>query len=78
MAKETLLTIDQMRAIMHKLIGTKYGSRTAFAKRCGVSAAYISDIMNYRRYPGPKVVKALGFEQVIMFKFTAENSATEK
>ena len=63
-----------MREKMQRMIGKERGGRTAFAKRCGVTSAYITDVMNGRRYPGPKLAKAIGFEQVIMFKQVAEIS----
>jgi transcriptional regulator with XRE-family HTH domain len=45
-----------------------YGSQRALAHYCGVSAAYISDILNGRREPGESVLRALGFRKVVRYE----------
>jgi len=48
------------------LIST-YSSQAECAKALGISAAYLSDIMQSRRDPGPTVLKALGFERQVIY-----------
>ena len=49
------------------------GSRTALAARCGISAQYIADVMNGRRDPGKKVLAALGYERVVLYRRKTNN-----
>ena len=44
------------------------GSQAAWAKAHGVSAAYVSDVVNYRKSPGSKIVEAMGFERVTVYR----------
>jgi len=48
------------------LIST-YESQAACAKALGISGAYLSDILQLRRDPGPSVLKALGFERRVVY-----------
>lgn len=48
------------------LIST-YESQAACAKALGISPAYLSDILQLRRDPGPTVLKALGFERRVIY-----------
>lgn len=41
----------------------------ALAKELGISAPYLSDIMNGNRSPGPKVLKALGLERETVTRY---------
>ena len=47
---------------LRELIST-YPSQAACAKALGISSAYLCDILQLRRDPGPTVLKALGFEK---------------
>ena len=44
------------------------GSQRALARELGVSEAYLSDIINGRRDPGRKILKALGLERVVDYR----------
>ena len=44
------------------------GSQRAFAEKNGMSAAYVCDVLNGRRDPGPSILKALGLVIVIRYK----------
>ena len=44
------------------------GSQRALAKELGVSEAYLSDVINGRRDPGRKILKALGLERVVAYR----------
>jgi len=43
-------------------------SQVAVARELGVSPAYISDILQLRREPGPKVLDALGLEREVRYR----------
>lgn len=51
---------DDMIAMVHAECAD--GNQKDYAKRVGISASYLSDFLNSRRDPGPKLLKALGFE----------------
>lgn len=44
------------------------GSLRKYASSIGISAPYLSDVMNRRRDPGPTICKALGYEAVILYR----------
>lgn len=51
-------------------INSKYGgSQTAFAETNKVSKQYLSNVLNGRQRPGPKVLKALGVKCVIAYTY---------
>lgn len=43
------------------------GGQAAWAERHGMSAAYVSDVLNSRREPGPKILGALGLRKVVRY-----------
>ena len=46
------------------------GSQRTLARELGVSEAYLSDVINGRRDPGRKLLKALGLERVVDYRPT--------
>jgi transcriptional regulator with XRE-family HTH domain len=46
----------------------KTGSQKELAKKLGVSAQYISDILNGRREPGDAILKPLGLHKVVTYE----------
>lgn len=44
------------------------GSQAAWAKARGVTPAYVSDVVNGRRDPGPSILMALGCERVVTYR----------
>lgn len=46
----------------------KAGTQTAFAKKHGISIAYVNDVLQGRRAPGDKILKALGLESQLTYK----------
>lgn len=55
--------IDRLRAAI-----AKAGSQAAFAEMYGLSAAYVNDVINGRREPGPAILEALGVEKVVTYQ----------
>lgn len=43
------------------------GSQSKFAEKHGVSAAYVSDVLNGRQDPGPALLTALGLRRVVLY-----------
>lgn len=43
------------------------GGQAAWAAANGMSAAYVSDVLNSRREPGPKVLAALGLRKIVRY-----------
>lgn len=46
----------------------KAGSQKEFAKRNGMSIAYVNDVINRRRMPGKSILSALGLEKVVQYR----------
>lgn len=44
------------------------GSASAWGKKNGISAAYISDVMNKRKEPGIKILEAIGLERIVTYR----------
>lgn len=63
-----LTTAAFLKLLEEQLPKAENGKRTAFAVRLGISPQFLSKVMAGRAYPGPKIAKALGFEQVIAFR----------
>ncbi len=45
----------------------KAGSQKAFADSIGLSASYISDVLNFRREPGERLMDAVGWARSISY-----------
>jgi transcriptional regulator with XRE-family HTH domain len=50
----------------------KAGTQTAFAKKHGISIAYVNDVLQGRRQPGDKILKALGLESQVTYRKAAK------
>lgn len=46
----------------------KAGSQKAFAEKHGISTAYLCDVLNARREPGPSVLEAIGLMKVTRYR----------
>ncbi len=46
----------------------KAGTQKAFARQCGISEQYLTDILKRRREPGEKLLKALKIKRVITYE----------
>lgn len=53
------MTADDVRIILREAC-RKAGTPATWADKHGVSQAYVSDTLNGRREPGPKILRALG------------------
>jgi DNA-binding transcriptional regulator YdaS (Cro superfamily) len=43
-------------------------SQAAWARSHNLSPAYVSDVINGRREPGPAILEALGIERVVSYR----------
>jgi DNA-binding transcriptional regulator YdaS (Cro superfamily) len=43
------------------------GGQQAWAERHGLSASYVSDVLNGRRDPGESILRALGLAKVVRY-----------
>jgi len=43
-------------------------TQAAWAKTINASPAYVSDVLNGRREPGPKILEAVGFHKVTAYR----------
>lgn len=46
------------------------GAQSTWAKKHGLSASYVTDVVRGRRAPGPRLLKALGLETVTDYRKT--------
>ncbi len=56
------MTADEVLALLRKHVA-KHKTQGEAAKSLGVSGAYLSDVLNSRRDPGPTILKALGLQK---------------
>jgi transcriptional regulator with XRE-family HTH domain len=54
--------INLMRKRLEKM------TQSELASELGISVSYLSDILNDRRDPGPRVLEALGVEKVVSYR----------
>jgi hypothetical protein len=57
-----------MVAVIRVLVDQLGGVREA-ARQWGCSPAYLSDVLNGRRGPGPAVLKPIGYEKRVVTSF---------
>lgn len=56
----------------------KAGSQKAFAEKHGISTAYLCDVLNARREPGPSVLDAIGLVKVTRYRAKAPTAPKGK
>jgi transcriptional regulator with XRE-family HTH domain len=61
------LSQDQALASIKKKIDGE-GSQLAFARKHGLSPAYISDVLTGRRDPSKAILDAVGLERVVTYR----------
>lgn len=44
------------------------GSQQAFAQQHGMSVQYVNDVLRGKRDPGPKILEALNYERVTLYR----------
>ena len=61
------ITEREVRVKIIRLV-EKHGSARKLAASWGVSPTYLSDVLNERRLPGPKILEKLGLERVEVYR----------
>ena len=59
------MTDDEVRALIREKAN---GNVSAWAKSHGMSAQYVSDVLQSRRGPGDAILAALGLEKVVTYE----------
>lgn len=57
---------------------TRAGSMRALGREWGVNVAYISDLLNGRRGPGPKILAPLGLERIKTVTFEKRATCAQR
>ena len=64
-----LITKAEMIDRVRKVITRDYsGNRTKFSRDKGVSASYVGWVVRGKQSPGPKFLKAIGYEKVVAYR----------
>ncbi len=61
-----MIDLDAIKQCLKELV-KKHGSQRAAARALGIGQTQLFDIINGRRKPGPRTLKALGLEQVTTY-----------
>jgi hypothetical protein len=61
-----MTTDDVLRRLRREC--DKAGTQAAWAKAAGVSGAYVNDVLQRRREPGDKILRALGLVRVVAYR----------
>lgn len=59
-----IYSTDEVIAQIHTRITKGDGTQSAFAKRVGISASYLHDVLNGRRQPNDKIIAELGLTEI--------------
>jgi hypothetical protein len=62
-----MLTHDELIELI-RAAAQAAGSQRALARQWNVSPAYITDLLRDLRDPGPKILEALGYERVVLYR----------
>ncbi len=62
-----MISRDAIVALMRTAID-KAGSPDALAAQWGISVQYIADVLRGYRDPGKSILKALGYERVVLYR----------
>src|SRR5262245_24571400 len=65
--EEKLLNIDDVVNLLRQEVKA-CGSQEAFATRAGVTQQYVGDVLRGQRFPGQKILEALGIEKIAAYR----------
>lgn len=71
---DKLINLDSLLSLLSAEVSS-VGGQKQFANSAGVSQAYVADILAGKRSPGPKILRALGFEKVILYRYAHADKA---
>lgn len=61
------MSADEVRKMVEARAG-EVGTMRALARAWKVSPAYLSDVINGKREPGPAILKALGLRRLMVYE----------
>lgn len=61
------MTTDELLAHLRRLVD-EAGTQKDLAQQLGVSTAYLNDVLLKRKEPGKKLLAAIGFERVVIYR----------
>lgn len=64
------MELDELLKHLRKIY--PHGTQAAAAEKLGFSPAYLSDVLNKRRDPSEKFLKAIGYRRVVSYEATQE------
>ncbi len=67
-----MITQTELIALMRGQM-REHPSQQSYAANIGIHQSYLSDLLNGRRDPGKKVLAALGYERVVLYRKKGEN-----
>ena len=65
------MTRDELIELLQRKV-QRAGTQAALAKELGITAAYLGDVLNGKRKPGPTLLNAIGFRRVITYVKASE------
>jgi hypothetical protein len=70
--KDALLTEAEFLSVLRDRVAG-YATQKDAAQAWGISPQYLSDVLNNGRAPGEKILRAIGWERVEMYRMTKAN-----
>lgn len=61
------MTYDDVIRLLEKHVADA-GTQAAFAKRAGITTAYVTDVLYRRRPAGPAILNAIGVRKVVTYE----------
>jgi hypothetical protein len=71
------MRLEQVLALLRRRCD-EAGDQATWAKRHGISPAYVSDALKGRREPGEKILGALGLVRVVTYRWLDETLTAEE
>jgi hypothetical protein len=62
-----MITRDELIDLIRTAVKAA-GSQRALARQWDVAPAYITDLLHGLRDPGPKVLEAMGYERIVVYR----------
>lgn len=62
------LDMEGVRLRLEQMTKILPGGQAAWARRHGISAAYVNDVLRGRRIPGDKITRAMGLEKALLWR----------
>lgn len=62
-----MITHDELVALIRAAV-KEAGSQRALARQWSVAPAYVTDLLRGLRDPGPKILEAMGYERVVLYR----------